>query len=91
MGGWVGASDKASTGRAEKARVGGVGDTENHRLKTSELYRQAKGRNPGARAGLLRAGTSRYLGSFLGTCTDYCVYLCNVPRYAVHYTRTIVR
>jgi hypothetical protein len=53
MGGWVGASDKASTGRAEKARVGGVGDTrsstENHRLKTSELYRQAKGRNPSAR------------------------------------------
>ena len=47
MGGWVGASDKASTGRAEKARVGGVGDTENRRLKTFELYRQAKGRNPG--------------------------------------------
>jgi hypothetical protein len=47
MGGWVGASDKASTGRAEKARVGGVGDTENHRLKTFELYRQAKVRNPG--------------------------------------------
>ena len=49
MGGWVGASDMASTGRAEKARVGGVGDTENHRLKTSELYQQAKGRNPGVR------------------------------------------
>ena len=48
MGGWVGASDKASTGRAEKARVGGVGDTENHRLKTFELYRQAKVRNPAA-------------------------------------------
>ena len=46
MGGWVGASDMASTGRAEKAWVGGVGDTENHRLKTPELYRQAKVRNP---------------------------------------------
>jgi hypothetical protein len=60
MGGWVGASDKASTGRAEKARVGGVGDTDQEShiengiviviviviLKTSELYRQAKGRNP---------------------------------------------
>ena len=51
MGGWVGASDMASTGRAEKARVGGVGDTENHRLKTSELYQQAKVRNPGRHRG----------------------------------------
>ena len=47
MGGWVGASDMASTGRAEKAWVGGVGDTENHRLKTPELYREAKVCNPG--------------------------------------------
>ncbi len=47
MGGWVGASDKASTGRAEKARVGGVGDTVNHRLsiKTSELYRVPAGKS----------------------------------------------
>ena len=51
----MGASDMKDTGRAERPWVGGVGDTVNERLKTSETHRQAKVCNPVIRVRAMRA------------------------------------